>query len=70
MSVEGRFAMMLHVMYNDGTFDLVNQRLLDMLLAGAQLTGFVRAGRWVFVGRDPIRATRDPAFRGEERRKS
>lgn len=61
--------MMLRVMYNNGTFDLVNQRLLDVLLAGAKLTGFVRAGHWVFVGRDPIRATRDPAYRGEERRR-
>lgn len=61
--------MMLHVMYNDGTFDLVNQRLLDVLLAGAKLTGFVRSGRWVFVGRDPIRASRDSSYRGEERRR-
>jgi len=60
--------MMLNVLYNDGRYDLVNQRMLDMLLASAKVAGFMRSRRWVFVGRDPIRVSRDPSYRGDERR--
>lgn len=62
--------MMLHVMYNDGRFDLVNQTMLDLLLASSRLAGFMRSSGWAFVGRDPIRVVRDPSYRGDERRNS
>ena len=60
--------MMIRVMYNDGSFDMVKPRLLDNLLGSQKVTSFKRSNGWVVVGRDSIRMNRSSKYHGPERR--
>ena len=61
--------MMIRVMYNNGSFDMVKPALLDNLLGSQKVTSFKRSTGWVVVGRDPIRAaSRSARYHGPERR--
>lgn len=48
--------------------DLVLPHVLDRMLACGEVHAFERSSGWVVVGRDPIRAARNP-FHGHERRR-
>jgi len=47
--------MLINVMYKDGTYDLVKDIVLDKLIHTEKIMKFYRSGRWVYIGRDPIR---------------
>jgi hypothetical protein len=59
--------MMVRVVYNDDSFDVVKASQLDDLIIAGKVVRFLRAEGWVTVGRDPIRIyTR--IFKGSDRR--
>ncbi len=61
--------MLIRVMYNNGTFDMVKPGLLDSLLSNQKISSFKRSTGWVVVGRDPIRSSsRAGRYHGPERR--
>lgn len=62
--------MMIRVMYNDGSFDIVKPGLLDRLIEEASITGFKRSAGWIVIGRDPIRTELKSTYTGPERRQS
>ena len=48
--------MLIRVMYDDGTYDMVKPKTLDLLLERDKLTSFKRSDSWAVVGRDTIRS--------------
>jgi hypothetical protein len=50
--------MMIPVVYNSGTHDIVKAELLNRLLGSGMIEQFKRATGWVKVGIDPIRKIR------------
>ncbi len=62
--------MLIRVMYNDGRFDMIKPNMLDDLLTERAVTSFKRTSGWAVVGRDPIRSSARPKYRGTERRLS
>jgi hypothetical protein len=60
--------MMIRVMYNDGSFDMVKQIILDQLLERSKVASFKRTNGWAIVGRDPVRGIGGLAYSGPERR--
>jgi hypothetical protein len=60
--------MLIRVTYDDGTYDMVKPKLLDLLLETENLTSFKRSDGWAVVGRDALRRSRSQDHKGEERR--
>jgi hypothetical protein len=60
--------MLIRVMYDDGTFDMVKPQMLDLLLGTEKLISFKRSDRWAVVGRDALRKSRSQGHKGVERR--
>lgn len=60
--------MMIRVMYNDGSFDVVKQGILDQLLLMNKVASFKRMSGWAVIGRDPVRGTGGLSYSGPERR--
>ena len=50
--------MMIPIVYNSGTHDIVKTELLNRLLDSDMIKQFKRATGWVKVGSDPIRKNR------------
>lgn len=59
--------MLILVVYDDGTHDLVESYLLDYLIVTGRVVQFCRSSGWTRVGRDPIRSGRSD-YCGIERR--
>jgi hypothetical protein len=61
--------MLIKVMYQNNRLDLINGELLDQLLAENRIKQFYRysEGKWVMVGNDPIRMSKN-IYYGPERR--
>ena len=64
--------MIIRIMYPDYSYDYVNARKLDQLIASNRIVKFVRPSEdaWVDIVRDPIRGKGGVAYRGPERRSS
>lgn len=60
--------MMIRVMYNDNTYDIVQAVQLDDLIISGRVIKFLRSDGWVTIGRDPIRIF-NRRFSGNERRR-
>ena len=60
--------MLIRVMYDDGTYDMVKPKTLDLLLERDKLTSFKRSDSWAVVGRDALRSSRSQGHKGVERR--
>lgn len=60
--------MLIRIVYADGRYDWVKPFMLDTLLAENKVQMFFRNGRWVTVGRDPVRRNRLNSFAGADRR--
>jgi hypothetical protein len=60
--------MLIHVMYDDGRFDMVKPQLLDTLLGKRRVASFKRSDSWAVVGRDALRDSRSQGHKGAERR--
>jgi len=60
--------MLIRVMYDDGTYDMVKPKTLDLLLERDKLTSFKRSDSWAVVGRDALRSSRSQGHKGLERR--
>ncbi len=60
--------MLIHVLYKNGTFDMVKPHLLDRLVELKQLNMFLRSNGWVSVWTDPIRGRGGGEYDGKERR--
>jgi hypothetical protein len=54
--------MMIPVVYNSGTHDMVKAELLNRLLGSGVIMKFKRATGWVKVGTDPIRKIRHEEY--------
>jgi len=65
-----RGKMIIRVMYTDYSYDYVNVRKLDQLIASKRIVKFARPSEdvWVDITRDPIRSTGKAAYTGPERR--
>ena len=60
--------MLIRVMYDDGTYDMVKPKMLDLLLEKEKLTSFKRSDSWAVVGRDALRSGRSQGHKGVEKR--
>ena len=60
--------MLIRVMYDDGTYDMVKPKMLDLLLERDKLSSFKRSDSWAVVGRDALRSSRSQGHKGVERR--
>jgi hypothetical protein len=62
--------MIIRIMYNDYSYDYVNARKLDQLIASNRIIKFVRPSEdaWVDITRDTIRSTGKANYIGPERR--
>jgi len=60
--------MLIRVMYNNGSFDMVKPNMLDNLLNQQTITSFKRNSGWAVVGRDPIRSSSRTNYSGVNRR--
>jgi hypothetical protein len=58
----GVITMLIHVMYPENKFDYVKDFMLDKLIGSGKVAGFQRAGGWVSIGVDPVRAGKQPFF--------
>ena len=59
--------MLILVVYDDGTHDLVEPYLLDYLITTGRVVQFCRSSGWVRIGRDRIRRGGNE-YDGTERR--
>ena len=59
--------MLILVVYDDGTHDLIEPYLLDYLITTGRIVQFCRSSGWVKIGRDEIRSGRSD-YCGMERR--
>lgn len=57
--------MLIPVIYNDDSYDLVEDIVLNELIRSDRIKAFKRSGGWVRIGEDPIRKIE---YRGPERR--
>lgn len=62
--------MIIRIMYTDYSYDYVNARKLDQLIASNRIIKFVRPSEdaWVDITRDTIRSTGKATYVGPERR--
>lgn len=61
--------MLIRVIYNNGSHDMVKRWVLDRLLQEGKVKQFRRAGRWVAPGHDLMRREGERIYRGNERRR-
>lgn len=61
--------MVIRVMYDNGSYDMVKASRLDDLIPTGTVSKFLRADGWVTVGVDPIR-TAQVRYDGPERREA
>lgn len=66
--MDGGATMMIRVMYNNGSFDIVKPAMLNMLLSDNRISSFKRAVGWAVVGRDPVRGIGGMGYVGPDRR--
>jgi len=59
--------MLILVVYDDGTHDLVEAYQLDYLIGTGRVVEFCRSSGWVRIGRDPVRTAKTD-YKGVERR--
>ena len=59
--------MLILVVYDDGTHDLVEPYLLDYLITTGRVVQFCRSSGWIRIGRDQIRRG-GSEYDGTERR--
>lgn len=59
--------MLILVVYDDGTHDMVESYQLDYLISTGRIVEFCRSSGWVKVGKDPIRGP-EKEYSGPERR--
>ncbi|KAF0220049.1 MAG: hypothetical protein FD174_1494 [Geobacteraceae bacterium] len=59
--------MLILVVYDDGTHDMVEAYQLDYLINTGRIVEFCRSSGWVKIGKDPIRGPEKEHF-GPERR--
>jgi hypothetical protein len=59
--------MLILVVYDNGTHDLIEPYLLDYLITTGRVVQFCRSSGWVKIGRDEIRSGRSD-YCGIERR--
>jgi hypothetical protein len=63
--------MLIRVVYQDFTYDLVKPFRLDEFLKSGKVAMFRRRSGWVFVGIDPIRKSRNSSsLQMKDRRRS
>lgn len=60
--------MKIQVIYKNGQEDFVDPKFLDILLHLGEVQEFRRSDHWVNATADPIRASKQDPFTGEERR--
>ncbi len=60
--------MLVRVMYEDGSFDMVRNDMLDILVANLKVKKIRRTSGWVDVDHDQIRRGFSTEWQGEERR--
>lgn len=61
--------MMIQVIYNSGTHDMIKAEHLNRLLLNGEIDQFKRTTGWVKVGHDPIRNIRQGHYSlGQDRR--
>lgn len=60
--------MVIRVMYDNGSFDMVKASRLDDLIPAGKIARFLRTEGWVTVGVDPVRTSGRTAYDGPERR--
>lgn len=61
--------MAILVQYKDRLFDVVQNNILDELIASDKIIAFRRAGGWVDIDKGPLRGKSAPTeYRGPERR--
>jgi hypothetical protein len=62
--------MLIRVMYDDRTYDMVKPKRLDLLLETEKLISFKRSDSWAVVGRDTLRSRshNSKAYAAPERR--
>ncbi|SNB45856.1 GSU3473 family protein [Geobacter sp. DSM 9736] len=60
--------MLILVVYDDGTHDLIESYRLDYLISTGRVIQFCRSSGWVKVGRDPVRSS-SGEYHGTERRR-
>ncbi|HET6514661.1 MAG TPA: PAS domain S-box protein [Thermodesulfovibrionales bacterium] len=61
--------MLIRVMYQNDSFDMVKPALLDELISSNRIRKFLRSEGWTTIGIDPVRERRF-GYRGPERRKT
>ena len=62
--------MLLHVMYTDGTYDLVKDFTLSALIENSKVLRLKRSTGWVDIKSPDVRRTgRDNNYNGPERRR-
>ncbi len=63
--------MLIRVIYQNQRHDFVKDSRLEEFIETRAIASFQRRSGWVRIGIDPIRVTTaDPAYKGEERRRS
>ncbi len=60
--------MLIRVMYEDGSFDMVRNDMLDILVANLKVKKIRRASGWVDVENDETRRSLGRPWEGPERR--
>lgn len=63
--------MMVRVIYENGSYDMVKGAKLDKLIEQGEVAGFQRSDGWVVIGRDPVRQSSRQSsggYLGPERR--
>ncbi len=60
--------MLIRVMYEDGSFDMVRNDMLDILVANMKVKKIRRASGWVDVETDQTRHSLGRPWEGQERR--
>jgi hypothetical protein len=60
--------MVIRVIYDNGSYDMVKASRLDDLIPTGRVAKFLRSDGWVTVGVDPVRAPQPEKYDGPERR--
>lgn len=60
--------MVIRIMYEDGSYDMVKSSRLDDLIPAGRVAKFLRSDGWATVGVDPVRTSKDSRYTGPERR--
>ncbi|MGE5893258.1 MAG: GSU3473 family protein [bacterium] len=62
--------MLIRVMYQDDTYDMVQPSILDQLISSNTIKKFFRSGGWADIEEDPIRGSGGSgnSYEGPDRR--